>query len=97
MPCEAAPIRGLVSFDRRSGVARALSALPAGTPLGRLSVAEAPAVGAGDKLTLVSTVGPVRIQRAVVALQPGRNGGRVFVKAADGEVLSAPVAAEEGK
>ncbi|HEY0148096.1 MAG TPA: flagella basal body P-ring formation protein FlgA [Allosphingosinicella sp.] len=92
-PCEKAPARTLVRFDRRAGVTRAAAALPAGTMLGRISVTEAPAIGAGDKLTLLSTSGPVRIERPVVALQPGRAGGKVFVMAADGEVLAAPLAA----
>ena len=93
VPCEGAATRGLIRFDRSDGVARAVTSLPAGTRLGRISVPEVPAIGAGDKLTLVSTVGPVRIERSVVALQPGRTGGRLFVLAPDGEVISAPIAA----
>ena len=46
----------------------------------------------GDRLTLISAVGPVRVERQVVALQAGRAGGRVFVRDAEGQVVAAPLA-----
>jgi flagella basal body P-ring formation protein FlgA len=54
------------------------------------------AVDKGDKLTMVSTSGPVRVTREVVALQAGRAGGRLFVRDNEGNVTSAPLAAQEG-
>ena len=83
-------------FDRREGVVRVDRDLPAGTYLGRVSPPSAVAVDKGDKLTLVSTSGPVRITREVVALQVGRPGGRIFVRDAEGNVTSVPLAVERG-
>jgi flagella basal body P-ring formation protein FlgA len=89
---EAASLR----FDRLDRVVRANSDLPAGSYLGRVSLLPAVAVDKGDKLTLVSTAGPVRVTREVVALQAGRAGGRVFVRDSEGNVTSAPLAVENG-
>ena len=88
---EAAPLR----FDRLDRVVRVNRDLPAGTYLGRVSPPPVIAVDKGDKLTLVSTAGPVRITREVVALQAGRAGGKVFVRDAEGNVTSAPLAVEK--
>lgn len=89
---EAAGLR----FDRLDRVARADRDLPAGTYLGRVSTPPAVAVDKGDKLILVATAGPVRVTREVVALQAGRPGGRLFVRDSEGNVTSAPLAAEAG-
>jgi hypothetical protein len=83
-------------FDRLNGVVRAGEDLPAGAYLGRVSPAKAADIDAGDKLTLVATAGPVRVAREVVALQAGRAGGRVFVRDAEGNVSSAPLALANG-
>lgn len=92
VPCEAEPVVVPVRFDRRAGAVRASAPLSAGTRLGRLALPGAPDIDKGDKLTLVSAVGPVRVERQVVALQAGRSGGRVFVRDAEGQVLAAPLA-----
>jgi flagella basal body P-ring formation protein FlgA len=84
-------------FDRLNGVVRADEDLASGAYLGRVSPARAAAVDAGDKLTLVASAGPVRVAREVVALQPGRAGGRVFVRDAEGNVTSAPLALQGDK
>lgn len=83
-------------FDRRERVVRVDRDLPVGTYLGRVSPPPAVAVDKGDKLTLISTSGPVRITREVVALQVGRPGGKIFVKDAEGNVTSVPLAVDEG-
>lgn len=51
----------------------------------------------GDELTLVSTVGPVRIQRRVIAAQPGRSGRRIFVRDEDGQILSIPLSLADAR
>jgi flagella basal body P-ring formation protein FlgA len=84
-------------FDRQDRVVRASGELAAGTYLGRISAPPAVAVDRGDKLTLVATAGPVRVSREVVALQAGRPGGRLFVRDSEGNVTSAPLAAEGGR
>ncbi|HKC03569.1 MAG TPA: hypothetical protein VKC17_09730 [Sphingomicrobium sp.] len=54
---------------------------------------DTPAIERGQKLTLVSTVGPVVIQRPVVAAQSAaKSDSRLFVRTDDGEVISAPLA-----
>jgi hypothetical protein len=42
----------------------------------------------GDALDLTVDVGPVRVERQVTALQPARDGDRLFVSDADGRPLS---------
>lgn len=93
--CEKASTPAL-RFDRLDRVARADSDLAAGTYLGRVSATAAVAVDKGDKLTLVSSAGPVRVTREVVALQPGRAGGKLFVRDSEGNVTSAPLAVQSG-
>jgi hypothetical protein len=93
--CREAEPAGL-RFDRLDRVARADRDLAAGTYLGRISAAPAVAVDKGAKLTLVATAGPVRVSREVVALQAGRPGGRLFVRDAEGNVTSAPLAVQDG-
>jgi len=46
------------------------------------------AVRRGDHLRLATVAGPVRVERDVEALQPARDGQRLFVRAADGKTLS---------
>jgi hypothetical protein len=96
VPCAAAAAPSPLRFDRTHRVVRADRDLAAGTYLGRVSQAPASAVEAGDKLSLVAMAGPVRVARDVVALQPGRAGGRVFVRDSEGNVTSAPLALETG-
>jgi hypothetical protein len=83
-------------FDRLNRVVRADGAIAAGTYLCRISAPPAVAVDKGDKLSLVASAGPVRVSRDVVALQAGRPGGRLFVRDAEGNVTSAPLAAPSG-
>jgi hypothetical protein len=91
VPCRAEAVPEL-RFDRRDGIVRAGGDLAAGAYLGRISAGAAPAADKGDKLTLVSSAGPVRIAREVVAMQPGRAGARLFVRDSEGHVTSAPLA-----
>ena len=94
VPCEATEVGAPVRFDRRASALRTSAPLPAGTRLGRLTLPAAPDVDKGDELTLLSTVGPVSVERQVVALQAGRSGGRVFVRDAEGQVVSAPLSVQ---
>lgn len=91
-PCDLDSASAPVRFDPRTAAVRAAAPLVAGTPLGRLALPASATVAPGDKLRLVSSVGPVRIERDVVALQPGRSGGRVFVMNEEGQAMSAPLA-----
>ena len=87
-----APVSAGLRFDTARHVLVARRDLPAGSPLGRLVAAPAEAVARGDAMTLVSRAGPVTIERPVTALQPGREGGRVFVRDSAGHIFAAPIA-----
>jgi hypothetical protein len=52
----------------------------------------APAVQAGDRLTVRVNVGPVTVEREVRALQPAAAGAEVFVRTPEGAVLRARLA-----
>lgn len=96
VPCRAsAPAQ--LRFDRSDRIVRASGPLAAGDYLGRISAGSAPAVEKGDKLSLVASSGPVRVSREVVAMQPGRAGGKVFVRDSEGNVTSAPLALGAGQ
>jgi hypothetical protein len=81
-----------VMFDRRAGVAIAKHDLAAGAYLGRLIAAKTAGVRKGMQVNLVSSAGPVRVERLVTAMQDGR-GRRVFVRDEDGQVFSARLGA----
>ena len=90
VPCrDQAPVA--LRFDRSTALAVAADDLDAGAYLGRTVIRAATGVHKGAMLRLVSTAGPVRIERTVTAMQPSR-GGRVFVRDEDGQVYSARLA-----
>lgn len=95
--CSAGRTAADLRFDRLNRIVRAGGPLAAGTFLGRVSVGPAPSVDKGDKLSLVVTAGPVRVSREVVAMQPGRAGGKLFVRDSEGNVTSAPLSAGAGE
>ncbi|WP_448661566.1 hypothetical protein ACG3SL_12950 [Sphingomonas sp. CJ20] len=82
----------------QGGLAVARAALPAGSYLGRLAALPGRAIAPGAALTLRSQAGPVTIERAVTAMQPGLSGKRLFVRDAEGKVFAVPLAlAPEGE
>ena len=48
-----------------------------------------PEVLAGDRVTLSTTVGPITVERQVVALQAAHKGANFFVRGSDGAVFIA--------
>jgi len=76
-----------LSFDRKRGHIIAAEPIAAGTNIGRIWIAQAPAK-MGDELILVARAGPVAVHRQVVALQSARPGRRLFVRDQEGEVFS---------
>lgn len=54
-----------------------------------VALALEPIVEVGDALTVSVQIGPVVVEREVRALQPGRPGRAIFVRTAEGAVLSA--------
>jgi flagella basal body P-ring formation protein FlgA len=95
--CQTAAKRAPLRYDRDDGVPVTSAAVAAGTYLGHVLPIEDARVARGDTLTLRSSAGPVTIERAVVAMQPGRSGGRVFVRDSEGKVFAAPLAVEAGR
>ena len=85
-----APVR----YDAGRRAIVATRRLGTGESIGRTLPAAGHDVDRGDGLTLVARSGPVMIERSVTALQPGRNGGRVFVRDGAGHVFAAPVAGQ---
>lgn len=82
----------------QGGLVIAGEAIPAGAYLGRLPALPKRAIGKGALLTLRSSAGPVTIERSVVAMQPARSGGKLFVRDENGSVFAAPLAlSEEGQ
>lgn len=79
------------AFDRASGLVRAGRDLPAGAYLGRTYIPQSAGIRKGESLHLISSVGPVRVERSVTAMQASR-GRRIFVRDAEGQVYSVPVA-----
>jgi hypothetical protein len=79
-------------FDRANGLAVASAALPAQTYLGAVAPLRTADIASGTPLTLRSTAGPAIVERKVTAMQPGRNGARMFVRDTDGAVFAVPLA-----
>jgi hypothetical protein len=97
VPCDGNAPQHAVQYDRRHGVVRAAADLPAGAYLGRVALPAEAGIERGAALTLVSTVGPVRIEREVVAVQPARPGGKIFVRDEEGGTFAAPLATQQDK
>ena len=95
--CRADAPRAPLRYDRSGGVPVTAAAVAAGTYLGHVVPLAEGRVAKGEALTLRSTAGPVTIERAVVAMQPGRSGGRVFVRDSEGKVFAAPLALETAR
>lgn len=88
------PVAGL-GYDQARGLAFARQPIPSGGYLGPLRLKDSLPVPAGQPMTLRFAAGPVVVERAVVTLQPGVAGKRIYVKTDDNEVISAMVAAED--
>lgn len=92
--CQPDAPRAPLRYDRSGEVPVTSVAVAAGAYLGHVVPLAEHSVKKGDRLTLRSMAGPVTIERAVVAMQSGRSGGRVFVRDSEGKVFAAPLALE---
>lgn len=88
--CAARPAAGL--RYRVGGLVIVGFPVAAGDYLGRLPALPDSAVDKGAPMTLRARSGLVTIERSVVAMQPARSGGKVFVRDEDGHVFPAPLA-----
>lgn len=89
--CDGEAGRADVTYDADAGVLRANRALLAGTSLGRLKFARRPAHLAGDRVTITSFAGPVRVDQSVTLLQSAEPGRSVFVRTGSGAALAVRV------
>lgn len=94
VPCRTKAARARIWYDRTRRTAVAASPISARTYLGHVVGQAEPLVDKGEVLTLRSSVGPVIIERTVIAMQPARSGGRIFVRDAEGNVFAAPLVVE---
>jgi hypothetical protein len=89
-PCGPARRATSYRYDARTGAVRAARVLEPGELISAPPRSLSADVEPGQTLYLETRVGPVTLQRKVVALQPSRSGQALFVKAEDGSVFSAP-------
>jgi hypothetical protein len=75
-------------YDRSLGATRLTRDLSAGDIVAPFPEFGEDMVLPGQPLELVVAIGDVRVARQVVALQEARPGERLFVRSADGEILS---------
>jgi flagella basal body P-ring formation protein FlgA len=86
-----------VRFDRRNGVVRAAAPLAAGDMIGRVYLPARPAILVGDEVVLTAQIGHVSVSRKVRALQPAREGQRLFVVDDGGRIFQAPAVKARSK
>jgi hypothetical protein len=68
---------------------RATRPLAVGEIIGAIPPFALPEVREGDSVTLSTTVGPITVERQVVALQAAHEGAEFFVRGGDGNVFVA--------
>jgi hypothetical protein len=93
-PCVAESSSAL-RYEPGSHAVRALRDIAEGETIAAVPDSFLPDVRAGDTLFLVARVGTATVERQVVAAQPGHRGGTIFVRTADGHLISAPMAEAE--
>jgi|CXWL01.1.fsa_nt_gi hypothetical protein len=90
-PCRDSPADVELHYDRLHGVLRATQPLASSDYIGRVMAPPVPFPDTEDALTLSAAVGPVRVERDVVAVQPSL-GEAIFVRDNDGAIFRAPMA-----
>lgn len=88
--CGADAVTEALSY--RGGYVIVREAIAQGAQLGTLPPLDAAGVDTGAELTLRAQSGAMVVERDVTAVQPGRSGGQVFVRSADGAIFAAPLA-----
>lgn len=86
--CSGPTMNRAFRFDPGRRAVVASQTIPAGAFITRYRDYGRTAAYAGQSLSLISTVGPVTVSREVSALQSASADDRLFVRTADGEVLS---------
>jgi len=81
------PLRA-VRYDTALRAARMARPLAPGEVIAAVPASMLAAIRPGETLYVQAHVGPVVVQREVQALQPAKAGQKLFVRAADGTVMS---------
>jgi len=77
-------------YDPSLGLARATRNLAPGELVAAPAVAAMASAAPGARLYLATQVGPVRVEREVIVVQPARGGEALFVQGAVGGVFAVP-------
>jgi len=88
--CATAPAPTALRFDRAAGAMRAIRPLHPDEVIAAPSGLGLPDIAPGQRLFIETSIGAVRIQRQVEALQAAAPGQPLFVRAADGAVFAVP-------
>lgn len=88
VPCGETAGVAAFRYDATARSLRARRELRSGEILAAVPAPSIPGVAPGQRVWLRSSIGPVRIEREVVALQPAGPGQSLFVQSAGGEVFS---------
>jgi len=86
--CEAVKPAAVTRYDTTLRAARLSRALQPNEVIAAIPAAMMAGVSPGDTLSVQVRVGPVVVEREVEALQPAHPGQKLFVRAADGTVMS---------
>jgi hypothetical protein len=87
-PCDGNKRASAIRYDVALRAARLSRTLQPDEIIPAIPPALMAGVGPGDTLTVQAHVGPVVVQREVEALQAAHPGQKLFVRAADGTVMS---------
>jgi len=87
--CPNEKIQSAFRYDQAQHVSRARRVLAVGEIVPSFPEFGSALVRPGDKLRLVVSAGPIRIERDVEAIQTARSGEQLFVRGADGVVFAA--------
>jgi len=88
VPCGDAKPAAAVRYDPTLRAVRLVHALQPGDVVAAIPASMMAGVGPGETLYVQVHVGPVVVQRQVEALQPAHPGQKLFVRSADGTVMS---------
>lgn len=87
-PCGEAKPEVALRFEPASRFVRASRGIEQGDVVAAVPPAYLADVRPGQKVKLSAHIGSVAIEREVEAVQPGRSGGKLFVRGADGKAFA---------
>lgn len=85
--CAESPLSAF-AYDDTTGALRSARDLRSGEAVARPPAFALAAIAPGQTVTIRASIGPVVVERDVVALQSARAGQNLFVRSADGQVFT---------